>query len=222
MPQATENDGSTRVTVPRVARQVSMAAAETAAEAAVARAAAQDGLPSAATEAFEPPLLLLPFRASELPPEVKQRTDALVESNMRAIYDASGWSEENEAPEGANGEVLYLLLFQHPADTVPTSSQYEHSLCTVPLCLFLCLCDAICVARSRYLPMRRGEMRTMGGKRERHRERGRVQSGTEKHRERDNQRHTERREMLAGRTKMRRAHKARVRERMRMQRTWWP
>ena len=32
---------------------------------------------------------------------------------MRAIYDASGWSEANEAPEGANGEVLYLLLFQH-------------------------------------------------------------------------------------------------------------
>eukprot|EP01044_Picomonas_judraskeda_P018352 COSAG03_NODE_3620_length_1918_cov_162.482133_3_plen_170_part_00 len=101
--------------VPRAAHQVSMAAAEAAAEAAVARAAAQDGLPNAATEAFEPPLLLLPFRASELPPEVKQRTDALVESNMRAIYDASGWSEENEAPEGANGEVLYLLLFQHPA-----------------------------------------------------------------------------------------------------------
>lgn len=34
---------------------------------------------------------------------------------MRKIYEASGWSEDNEAPEGANGEVFYLLLFQHPA-----------------------------------------------------------------------------------------------------------
>lgn len=87
-----------------------------AAEAAVVIAAAQDGLPTAVSAAFEPPLLLLPFRASELPPEIKKRTDELVETNMRAIYDASGWSEENEAPEGANGEVLYLLLFQQPTE----------------------------------------------------------------------------------------------------------
>ena len=87
-----------------------------AAAAAVAAAAAQEGLPERAEALFEPPLLLLPFRSSELPPEIKQATDALVESNMRAVYDASGWSEENEAPEGANGEVLYLLLFQQSQD----------------------------------------------------------------------------------------------------------
>eukprot|EP01046_Picozoa_sp_COSAG06_P074518 COSAG06_NODE_22828_length_711_cov_1.236928_2_plen_68_part_01 len=68
----------------------------------MAAAAAQEGLPERAEALFEPPLLLLPFRSSELPPEIKQATDALVESNMRAVYDASGWSEENEAPEGAN------------------------------------------------------------------------------------------------------------------------
>lgn len=90
-----------------------MPASVASAESTVAFAAAQEGLPDAATALFDPPLLLLPFRASELPPEVKHKTDQLVESNMRAIYEASGWSEENEAPEGANGEVLYLLLFQH-------------------------------------------------------------------------------------------------------------
>ncbi len=100
-----------------------------AAEVAVGRAAAQDGLPDAVAGSFEPPLLLLPFRASELPPEVKRRTNELVESNMRAIYDASGWSEENEAPEGANGEVLYLLLFQHqPTDPAATEAAEEEPI----------------------------------------------------------------------------------------------
>ena len=84
------------------------------AEAAVARAAAREGVPESLEAAFGAPLMLLPFRASELPPEVKQAANALVESNMRAVYDASGWSEENEAPDGLNGELLYLLLFQQP------------------------------------------------------------------------------------------------------------
>jgi GNAT superfamily N-acetyltransferase len=52
---------------------------------------------------------------------------------MRAIYDASGWSEENEVPEGANGEVLYLLLFQHqhqpvgPADSATDAAEEEQN-----------------------------------------------------------------------------------------------
>jgi ribosomal protein S18 acetylase RimI-like enzyme len=104
---------ATRAAVGWLALVPVMAAA---AAAAVAAAAAQEGLPERAEALFEPPLLLLPFRSSELPPEIKQATDALVESNMRAVYDASGWSEENEAPEGANGEVLYLLLFQQSQD----------------------------------------------------------------------------------------------------------
>jgi len=80
------------------------------AEAAVAAAAATDGLPAAVTALFPAPHRLIAFRQPSLPAELKAATAALVESNMRAVYDASGWSEENDA--GAEGETLSLLLFE--------------------------------------------------------------------------------------------------------------
>jgi hypothetical protein len=74
-----------------------------------------DGLPAEAEAYFEPPLLLMPFRASELPPELRAAVSELVERNMRRIYDASGWGEESEAEPAADvGEALYLLLLEQP------------------------------------------------------------------------------------------------------------
>ena len=80
------------------------------AEAVVAAAAATDGLPAAVTALFPAPHRLIAFRQPALPADLKAATAALVESNMRAVYDASGWSEENDA--GAEGETLFLLLFE--------------------------------------------------------------------------------------------------------------
>ena len=92
-------------------QQLAAVAQLAAAEVTVAAAAASaDGLAAAAAAAaFPPPLQLLPFRAAELPAELKAVLDGLVEANMRAVYDASGWSEENEEPD-AGEEVLHLLL----------------------------------------------------------------------------------------------------------------
>ena len=85
-----------------------------AAQEAVETAAVAEGLPSEVESAFEPPLLLLPFRESELPPELKAATQALVHCNMSAVYEASGWSAESEAP--SESEALYLLLFEQPSE----------------------------------------------------------------------------------------------------------
>lgn len=85
----------------------------TSAQAAVEAAASMDGLPTAVEAAFEPPFLLLPFREAELPHEIKSATDALIHSNMRAIYDASGWDKGSEAlPES---DALFLILLEQPS-----------------------------------------------------------------------------------------------------------
>ena len=95
------------------------------AEAAVAAAAATDGLPAAVTALFPAPHRLIAFRQPSLPAELKAATAALVESNMRAVYDASGWSDENDA--GAEGETLFLLLFEPPPPAQAAAEDAEAS-----------------------------------------------------------------------------------------------